>query len=48
MKKLIKTEEARLEDEGMIESNNERMARVCKPLINDINEDLVFTVESPE
>ena len=48
MKKLIISEEARLADEGMNESNNERMARVCKPLVNDINQDLVFTVESPE
>ena len=30
------------------EDNNTRMARICHPLMNAINRDLVFTVEVPE
>ena len=47
-KKMIISEEARLEDINMAEENNVRMARICLPLMNSINEDLVFTVEAPE
>ena len=45
---MITSEEARLEDINMAEENNVRMARICLPLMNSINEDLVFTVEAPE
>ena len=42
------TDEGRKEDEGRIEELGEtfsqRMARVCLPSMNSINEDLVFTV----
>ena len=47
-RKLIITEQARQEDIKLEESSNERMARVCLPIMNSINEDLVFTVEYPE
>ena len=45
------SEEAAEEDEKLRlegESNNGRMARVCLPAMNDILEDLQFTVEVPE
>ena len=42
------TEEGRIEDEEkkeeIGETDSQRMARVCLPCMNDINEDLVFTV----
>ena len=47
-KKMIISEDARMEDITLAEDNNVRMARVCLPLMNSINEDLVFTVEAPE
>ena len=30
------------------ETRNERMIRLCLPMINSINEDLVFTADKPE
>ena len=46
--KMTVTEEAKQEDLALGENVNTRMARVCLPLMNDINRDLVFTVEVPE
>ena len=48
MKKLIITEEARREDRILNEEVNVRMARICLPIMNSINEDLTFTVEVGE
>ena len=46
------TAEGRKEDEDRIEelgeTDSQRMARVCLPCMNSINEDLVFTVECAE
>ena len=39
-------EDIKKQEEG--ETNNQRMARVCKTAKNSINEDLVFTTESQE
>ena len=47
-KKLIITENARIEDEYLNETANVRIARVCLPVMNAVNEDLVFTVEVGE
>ena len=47
-KKMTLTEQARQEDLALGEDTNTRMARVCLPLMNEINRDLVFTVEVPE
>ena len=45
---MIRTEGAKKEDLLLNEDNNTRMARICHPLMNAINRDLVFTVEVPE
>ena len=42
------TEEGLLEDKQLDEEMNVRMARICLPAMNAINEDLVFTTEVPE
>ena len=47
-RKLVISEEARNEDIRLEETTNERMARVCLPMMNSLNEDLTFTVEVPE
>ena len=41
-----KIEDLKLEKGG--ESKNQKMARICKPAMNSINPDLVFTVETQE
>ena len=45
---MIISEEARKEDLELRENTNTRMARVCLPVMNDINIDLVLTVEAPD
>ena len=47
-RKMTVTEEAKKEDLALGEDANTRMARVCLPLMNDVNRDLVFTIEVPE
>ena len=42
-----KKEDKRMKYE-MLETTNKRMARLCLPAINSVNEDLVFTAEIPE
>jgi hypothetical protein len=42
------SEEARKEDLQLDENNNKRMARICLPAMNSVNEDLIFTTEIPE
>ena len=41
-------EDAIKEDLSLAECPNARIARVCLPAMNQINEDLSFTVEIPE
>ena len=48
LRKLVITEEAIMEDMRLGEDHNTRMARVCMPIMNSVNPDLVFTVETPE
>ena len=48
IREMIISEEARKEDIDLKEDRNTRMARVCLPVMNDINNDLVFTVEAPD
>ena len=42
------TEEGIKEDEESTESTNQRMAMLCLPAMNAVNEDLTFTIETPE
>ena len=44
-RKMVITEDAMKEDKLLKEEPNVRMARVCLPIMNSINEDLTFTVE---
>jgi hypothetical protein len=47
-KEFVYSEEQRRIDEMENEPDNRRMARVCLPAMNAVNEDLKFTTECPE